>query len=453
MATPQRSMCVTGPEMPTVCPPILTTTPGSPRKSASAGVSHAKPVIQPEDKLDNEAKEAEERLCFQNAVEETLEVPNGYLKVSVLLFKWEEKLDEYHEKHEQEITRLVALFEEKFHFDCRVVHLSNSKKPQHQLNREVASHIEEYDDPHNLLIFYYTGHGCSVGPQKKLELTATRRPTDNKSGKRPVACWNEAERPLLQSAESDVLTILDCCFASNAVKGVSPTGRTYDLLAAAPMNERTGGPGPNSFTNALIRALEDLVELKRFSTLQLQQRIKKIRETPTVELWDRLETGQYLPITLAPLDRTEVAEKRRKFERRAAEKASLTIRFSLVEALTIKQIEEFGRQLPEACKKSDVLVRNINWMGMKPSMQRGRSFKGTAGAFRAASRIRRLSNASTKRGPGQKISPTSNKRSSSESLLSPEVLTMEPDAMSLSGDTEAPSAPPSPHSETVSEAH
>lgn len=37
----------------------------------------------------------------------------------------------------------------------------------------------------------------------------------------PIARWDDAERPLIKTADADVLTILDCCYSSNAVKAVT----------------------------------------------------------------------------------------------------------------------------------------------------------------------------------------------------------------------------------------
>lgn len=49
--------------------------------------------------------------------------------------------------------------------------MKNHKKPQINLNTAILKFIDKYDDPNNLLIFYYTGHGYRSG-QNGLELAA-----------------------------------------------------------------------------------------------------------------------------------------------------------------------------------------------------------------------------------------------------------------------------------------
>ena len=75
-----------------------------------------------------------------------------------------------------QIAELKELFECDFGFAFEEVQLRTSiaKKPQHDLNIAIATHIQKYDSPNSLLIIYYTGHGrlCGQGNNKVLELSA-----------------------------------------------------------------------------------------------------------------------------------------------------------------------------------------------------------------------------------------------------------------------------------------
>jgi hypothetical protein len=118
----------------------------------------------------------------------------------------------------------------------------------------------------------------------------------------PIARWDDAERPLIKTADADVLTILDCCYSSNAVKAVTNDPRVYELLAACPFNEKTWGPSPTSLTTALTTALNHLLDKhgqEGFAVRALIQHILMIRMKPVAMYWDRLGTYQR-SIILAP---------------------------------------------------------------------------------------------------------------------------------------------------------
>ena len=118
----------------------------------------------------------------------------------------------------------------------------------------------------------------------------------------PIARWDDAERPLIKTADADVLTILDCCYSSNAIKAVTNDPRVYELLAACPFNEKTWGPSPTSLTTALTTALNHLLDKhgqEGFAVRALIQHILMIRMKPVAMYWDRLGTYQR-SIILAP---------------------------------------------------------------------------------------------------------------------------------------------------------
>src|SRR4051794_3993544 len=62
-------------------------------------------VLRPCDKLAKEElnRETERQAIFQKVSNEILKIPNGYLKVEVLIIRWDEALDDFKE-HSREVT-------------------------------------------------------------------------------------------------------------------------------------------------------------------------------------------------------------------------------------------------------------------------------------------------------------------------------------------------------------
>jgi hypothetical protein len=111
----------------------------------------------------------------------------------------------------------------------------------------------------------------------------------NTGGYDAIALWLEAEDPLLTLAESDVLSILDCCYASTvAVKGRSDDLRTYQLLAASSPDGPANGPEKKSFTTALCDSLEELLNDSENEGIPVIKLWEKINMKRTADLWDRL---------------------------------------------------------------------------------------------------------------------------------------------------------------------
>jgi hypothetical protein len=164
---------------------------------------------------------------------------------------------------------------------------------------------------------------------------------------------------LLETADGDVLTILDCCFASNSFKGCKGDTRTYELLAASPMDQLTPGPGENSFSYALCVALESLINIygdRPFSTSELVQLLNHKRRNIPSMLWDRLSRHDH-HIMLAPISRHGSAE--RQLWKRP--KAFITLQFEIGDKqLSQGQVEELARKLPQSFRESNMDVLRID---------------------------------------------------------------------------------------------
>jgi hypothetical protein len=244
--------------------------------------------------------------------------------------------------------------------------------------------------------------------------------------------------PLRDLAEGDVLSILDCCFASSAaLKSSHEEFRTYQLLAASSPSDTTSCPGKNSFTTALMDSLEELLNEhnnKSFPVVKLWERINMKRKKSASLIWDRLRkykrTVHLTPLEVGP---TSLEKREKEFQGGEPEKASLTLRFSLkADNLSQKQIESLARCLPVACRDSEIQVRRIDWIKMETS-QRPISFLTAVTALSAAKgwikradirrndvAEKRRDSATRKRSRSDELSPSApSKRRSLSSPISP----------------------------------
>jgi hypothetical protein len=184
-----------------------------------------------------------------------------------------------------------------------------------------------------------------------------------------TAYWYQAERHLSDSAEADVLTIFDCCYASNAIKGWAEEHRVYELIAASPKDFPT--PAANSFTRRLIDSLRELLEEHQggcFPTDKLVDRINKKNETPhkgpklPAVLHDCLQKFSGRHIELARVDNKVAEQKQELLDQQPVEMAHLDLRFSLQKpVLKREQIEALAPKLQAAFQKANIHLCRIDW--------------------------------------------------------------------------------------------
>lgn len=135
-------------------------------------------VLRPGDEKAKEelTREAERAAIFQKMSNDTLDIPNGYRKVEVLILRWHESIDEFtgHSKEvrrlelgrcwvltgiQQQIKDLKNIFRNGFGYGCAIQNIENDGPPQLALNIAIASHVQKHHEEDTLLIVYYTGHG------------------------------------------------------------------------------------------------------------------------------------------------------------------------------------------------------------------------------------------------------------------------------------------------------
>lgn len=182
------------------------------------------------------------------------------------------------------------------------------------------------------------------------------------------------------------------------MKSIDDDTRSYQLLAASAYNRITAGPGDNSFTTALIKALKLCVEQSQerpFSLWKLHDEINfqpRRRKNPCY-IHDRLKQHSR-HIFLTPLKKDEEQRQKTKeaLERRASD-ADLVLRFSLgTWPLTDEQIDALTKHLSRACKQAkseaNVETHSIDWVHYQ---KRRPDFPGAAGAVMVAKKMMKLS--------------------------------------------------------------
>ena len=110
--------------------------------------------------------------------------------------------------------------------------------------------------------------------------------------------WSIAEE-ILKDLHADILLLFDCCFAGmlcGPTERAPPSKRHFDFLGACAASEVTQGPGPKSFTRAMITSLESLAnEESGFPISVLQNEILNCKNFPK-----RKQTPSYASRTNAP---------------------------------------------------------------------------------------------------------------------------------------------------------
>lgn len=144
--------------------------------------------------------------------------------------------------------------------------------------------------------------------------------------------------------------------------------RKFEYLAATKL-DLTRAPGDDSFTSALIYALEALVEEGRFTTVDL---LKKINDAPkfpkdqdpVLSNRNRNNTASAGRIMLHPLpeagSRTQTPMKEENVED-SARRQVLTLHFEFDEKPTAKQTELLAEDINDMFERNSVKVNGVRW--------------------------------------------------------------------------------------------
>jgi hypothetical protein len=123
------------------------------------------------------------------------------------------------------------------------------------LMRKTLDFIDAGDDPGNLFVVYYAGHG-RMNNTRQAEWVSHQGPNC------PSLDWSGIQT-LFAGAKSEVLILLDTCAAASSA-ATSQFG-VMETIAACGFESRAAPPGEFSFTNALIEIMRDWINKPSFS--------------------------------------------------------------------------------------------------------------------------------------------------------------------------------------------
>lgn len=111
---------------------------------------------------DEEIDNSRYQIAFNDTMERyNLNNPLTYQKVEVLLLQWASESSDLSSELDDEVNRLKALLEQKFHYHAVIESLDRKThvKVQAQVNWIISNFTYQHQDPETLLIVYYAGHG------------------------------------------------------------------------------------------------------------------------------------------------------------------------------------------------------------------------------------------------------------------------------------------------------
>ncbi|KAI4119499.1 MAG: hypothetical protein LQ338_007264 [Usnochroma carphineum] len=305
--------------------------------------------------------------------------PSVYQKAEVLILCWEQASSDMDTKNE--VERLKSVFRKSFGYGVTIEKLNANleKKLQVQVNGRVARFVEDHDGPNTLLIVYYAGHGKPGDNFGDMELYGKIPPKNSRD----------------TNKQADVLEIFDCCYAGQLAL-TRGQDRLFEYLAATKPMDPTALPGDDSFTSALIWALEQLVEEKpqgRFTTKELLDKIKNdaphFPKHQFPQLSDRDDincpSGR---IMLHPLqaDRTVMEKSGQENATEPADGHVVTLDFEFGKKPSDDRLWSLGERFNELFERNTFAVNRVRWRGMKRTM-----FGLATRRFQASIRKRRAS--------------------------------------------------------------
>jgi tetratricopeptide (TPR) repeat protein len=183
----------------------------------------------------------------------------------VLLLRWED--DDL--GTETEVSDLEEVFRDVYHYNTER-YLIPSVDPTTQLEYRLNDFRRAYDNGTNLLIIYYGGHGVLDYSKQRPSRSSWQA---NQNGGATLV-WSDLQG-VLERAKSDVIFILDCCFAASATRCAG----SKEGLWACNSEVTTTGVNDNSFTRNLIAELNSL-STSRFNITMLHAKLMRRYRKP-----------------------------------------------------------------------------------------------------------------------------------------------------------------------------
>ncbi|MCJ1423613.1 Phosphatidylinositol-4-phosphate 5-kinase [Sticta canariensis] len=326
-------------------------------------VSTATCQVQYED--NTEKCNDELRDAFNNHVQKAghYKTSSFYKEVKCLLISWDDDCDDLHTG--PEVDALANVLEKKMHFKVtRALLTDDGNHPAHfQVVRHIINFIWSEDGPQTLLLFYYAGHGS---PNKRVHSEDAEQLND--------VVWAHLEDNF-QHTKADVLEIFDCCYAGD-LEDLEDTrqgwgSKSFEFLGACCSGNQTRSPGEESFTTALIWALNALLENHiRFTVAQLSRKIREAPNFPKDQYPVQLDRSYNAieRIVLAPLAETDGKTEATPNDSNDTNdnQGHLTLKFVFDKVPSTQTIKTFAKSLDLAIRKNEIPIKRIGWGGFQP---------------------------------------------------------------------------------------
>jgi hypothetical protein len=197
---------------------------------------------------------------------------------------------------------------------------------------------------------------------------------DEKSDALNYIVWQEAERLIHSTQRADIFLILDCCHAGRLLRTRQSTwsNRIFEFLGAAGPDETTPLPGPDSFTSALIFALDEFAKDKdSFTSSEL---LDKICNAPNFNRAGQLpclsERAMHSSrrLILEPLteaaENSRMSDRNRRDEEDDSSKYCLNLQFLLPKIPSDDEYKNMCDGLINLIRNRDFLAQQILWRGL-----------------------------------------------------------------------------------------
>ncbi|KAF2653327.1 hypothetical protein K491DRAFT_634032 [Lophiostoma macrostomum CBS 122681] len=285
-----------------------------------------------------------------------------YDEVGVLLLTWR---DDDMSCKEKEVNELEDVFRDKFNYHTEQFEIPSTDSEVSLFNR-VDAFVKVFDTRSKLGIIYYGGHGEKVESFNGSDLqlfakTSSTKPLSQTNTFGDFSVRDIAESPTdvappplqprisflkicehLRPLETDILLIVDSCFAAGAFTDQPFGGRKCELFCSIAEKDYARAPGQEgSFTKILTSSLTGLIseQPQGFTTTDLYRQIYRkqhLAHKPYLFNQSRLDFGKIWLRPWRPKDEVlDIAET----------KYTIDVRFHLTKSLSMPELNTVAKAL------------------------------------------------------------------------------------------------------------
>lgn len=198
---------------------------------------------------------------------------------------------------------------------------------------------------------------------------------DEKSDALNYIVWQEAERLIHSTQRADIFLILDCCHAGRLIRtrqSSSWSNRIFEFLGAAGPDQTTPLPGPDSFTSALIFALNKFAEDgESFTSSELLDKIcyaphfNHASQLPCLSERAMHSSRRLILEPLAePAEKVSMSTANHPVEEDDSSKYCLNLQFLLPKIPSDEEYKNMCDGLIDLIRNSNFIAQQVLWRGL-----------------------------------------------------------------------------------------